>query len=320
MAIFKLAPIFKEMIWGGEKLKTSFGYSFRSKQVGEAWVVSAHRNGDCLITSGEYSGQRLSKVYAEQRDIFGRCDSEEFPLLVKIIDASHNLSIQVHPDDDYALFHEHSYGKTECWYILDCPPKTSIIIDHHATSHQELSDAAYNGTIIDKLNVIEIKKDDFFFIPAGTIHAICANTILYEVQQNSDVTYRLFDYGRVDTHGNPRQLHLEKGLNVIKSNSSLIKPKPVIIQLMSATITTLVKSSHFTLTKIEIRGLLNYELEGEFTLIGCIEGELSINNIGFSKGEHAVITHDTRNISFNGKGIVLLSTPNYDHMNNQDCS
>ncbi|KAF0227308.1 MAG: mannose-6-phosphate isomerase type 1 [Erysipelotrichaceae bacterium] len=309
MALYKLAPVFKEMIWGGSKLKTDFEFSFTSNQIGEAWVISAHQNGDCLFTTGEFTGQALSEVYKQNRKLFGHGDNMKFPLLVKIIDANQNLSIQVHPDDEYALLHEQSYGKTECWFILDCPPKTPLIIDHHAENHQELVDAAHNGSILDKLSVIEIEKGDFFFIPAGTIHAICANTILYEVQQNSDVTYRLYDYERVDIQGNPRQLHLEKGLDVIQSNKSQIKPVPDIKQLPSATITTLVKSKYFSLTKIENRGLLDYELEGEFSLVGCIEGELTINDILFSKGEHAIITHDTRHIILNGHGIALISTP-----------
>jgi len=318
MAILKLSPIFKEMIWGGDKLKKDFGFSFPSNQLGEVWVVSAHKNGDCIVASGEYFGQPLSKVYAEHRPLFGNSKSDQFPLLVKIIDANQHLSIQVHPDDEYSLLHEKSYGKTECWYILDCPPKASIIIDHHASCHQELVDSANDGMILDKLNVIEIKKGDFFYIPAGTIHAICSNTILYEVQQNSDVTYRLFDYGRVDKLGKPRDLHLKKGLEVIKSNSSKIKPKPLIRHLRSSTITSLVKSDYFSITKIENNGLLNYELEGEFSLIGCIEGEVTIDDIRFTKGEHAVITHDTRNISLNGYGIVILSTPNFTRNTNLD--
>ena len=166
MAIYKLSPVFKEMIWGGSKLKTDFDFSFSSNQIGEAWVISAHQNGDCLFSTGEYTGQSLSQVYAQHRHLFGYGDNKKFPLLVKIIDANQNLSIQVHPDDEYALIHDQSYGKTECWYILDCPSKTPMIIDHHAPNHQALVDAAYNGTIMDQLNITYEVKEARSFLRA----------------------------------------------------------------------------------------------------------------------------------------------------------
>ena len=195
-----MKPIFKEAVWGGSRLKDQFGYEIPSDHTGECWAISAHENGDCEVAEGEYKGQRLSVLWAEHPELFGNedgCLGDRFPLLIKIIDAKDDLSIQVHPDDAYAAANENgSLGKTECWYILDCEPDTSIVIGHHAKDKEELKQMVEQGNYSQLIRQIPVHKGDFFQIDPGCVHAIKGGTVILETQQSSDVTYRVYDYDR----------------------------------------------------------------------------------------------------------------------------
>ena len=212
--LFKFEPIFKEKIWGGHKLSSIYHYPC-STQTGEAWGISAHQNGSSIIKNGPFKGLTLRQLYHEQRQFFGDLSNDEFPILVKLIDASDDLSIQVHPDDAYAREHENSLGKTECWYILNADPNTEIIIGHKAKTKAEFIHHFNNKQVESILNRFPIKSHDQFNIYAGTIHAICKGTLLLEIQQSSDITYRLYDYQRL-SNGKLRELHINKALDVIK--------------------------------------------------------------------------------------------------------
>ena len=192
-----MKPYCREVIWGGQRLKEIYGYETSGCHTGEAWVVSANENGQSVVDRGEYKGRTLKELWDSHRELFGNLPGEEFPLLVKLIDAREDLSIQVHPDDGYARLHEAgARGKNECWYILDCPQEADIIIGHRAKSRGELARMVEEKRWDYLLNVIPIHKGDCFYIPSGTIHAIRRGTLLLEIQQNSDLTYRLYDYGR----------------------------------------------------------------------------------------------------------------------------
>lgn len=186
MELLFMEPVFKEAIWGGTKLRDVFGYEIPSDTTGECWAVSAHKNGDCRIAGGMYDGRLLSSLWEEKPELFGNYPGDQFPLLVKIIDAKADLSIQVHPDDEYAKVHEDgSLGKTECWYILDCDPGTEIVIGHHAGSHEEM-EAMIRGHQWDEfIRKVPVKKGDFFQINPGCVHAIKGGTLILETQQSS---------------------------------------------------------------------------------------------------------------------------------------
>lgn len=215
--IFKLEPVFMDKIWGGDKLKNNYHFNVSDK-CGECWGISAHKSASSVITNTSFKGLSLRELYQSNRELFGNYDSDEFPILVKIIDASDHLSIQVHPDDTYA-FQFDSYGKEECWYVLDADPDTSIIIGHHAKTKEEFQDALENHTLETLCNVFPIKKGDFFYIEAGTLHAIRKGTMILEVQQSSDITYRVYDYNRLE-NGKPRELHVKEALDVVKIPSN----------------------------------------------------------------------------------------------------
>ena len=193
-----LEPVVKKLIWGKEY-----------------WTVSAHESGDCLVRGGTYDGLHLSQLWSDHKEIFGVETDGDFPFIVKVIDARDPLSIQVHPDNEYASKTENgASGKTECWYVMDCDRDASIIIGHKAGSRQEAAQMIEEGRWDDLLREIPVKKGDFFQITPGTVHAIKQNTMIMEIQQSSDVTYRLYDYGRT-RNGSPRELHVDKSLDVM---------------------------------------------------------------------------------------------------------
>ena len=216
--ILKLLPACKDYLWGGDKLRTDFHVDSPLTPLAEAWVLSCHPDGPSTITGGPHDGQTLAQyIAAAGRGCLGaHCDQfEDFPILTKLIDAKNNLSIQVHPSNAYALAHEHQYGKTEMWYILDCEPGAFLYygFDHEIT-REEFERRIRDNTLTEVLNAAPVHKGDMFFIPAGTLHAICKGIVIAEIQQNSNVTYRVYDYGRVGADGKPRALHIDRALAV----------------------------------------------------------------------------------------------------------
>ncbi|MFA5466509.1 MAG: type I phosphomannose isomerase catalytic subunit [Candidatus Izemoplasmatales bacterium] len=220
--IIRLYPLFARKIWGGNKLKEIYG-DHLGESIGECWGLSAHKSQSNLISGGPYQGMTFRELYLNNRELFGNYPAAEFPLLMKLIDAAKDLSIQVHPDEHYAAKKENQHGKDECWYIIDAAPDARIIIGHNAKSSLEFKEYVGRNDYSGLLKVYPIKKGDYFYIPAGTIHAICENTLLFEVSQSSDVTYRVYDYDRLE-NGRPREMHLDKALEVIDyENKELIR-------------------------------------------------------------------------------------------------
>jgi mannose-6-phosphate isomerase/beta-glucosidase len=212
--ILKLKPVFKSKIWGGTKLIDRFHYKTNEPNIGECWGVSAIPGSESTIDSTPFEGWSLKRLWEQRKDLFGHHPALQFPLLVKFIDAADDLSIQVHPDDAYAS-KVGSYGKTECWTILDADEDSTILVGHHAKSQDEFMRFIEGDRYLDLVKRYPLKKGDRFFIEPGTIHAICKGTTLLEIQQSSDLTYRFYDYGRLE-NGKPRPLHLEDAIAVSK--------------------------------------------------------------------------------------------------------
>ena len=201
MPMLKLKPACKDYLWGGDRLRTDFGVESDLHPLAEAWVLSCHPDGPSTIVDGPDAGRTLADYIAEKgKGILGTdCEKfEDFPILTKLIDAKGNLSIQVHPSNEYALEHEHQYGKTEMWYILDCEPGAFLYYGFdHAISKEEFERRIQDNTLTEVLNAAPVHKGDVFFIPSGTLHAICQGIVIAEIQQNSNVTYRIYDYGQI---------------------------------------------------------------------------------------------------------------------------
>ena len=208
MYALKLTPALKDYIWGGNALKGKWGKKTDKDVIAESWELSCHKDGESVISNGEYAGMTLSEFIAKNPPVSGfKAQAFKFfPILIKLIDAKTNLSIQVHPSDDYALVNEGQFGKSEMWYIVDAKEGSGVYCGFKEKySIEEVANALKENRILDLLNFIEAKKGDCIYIPAGTVHAICGGLLICEIQQNSSLTYRLYDYDRVDAKGNKRE-------------------------------------------------------------------------------------------------------------------
>ncbi|MFR2234717.1 MAG: type I phosphomannose isomerase catalytic subunit [Lachnospiraceae bacterium] len=310
-----LKPVFKEMIWGGNRLATEFGYDIPGDDTGECWGISAHPNGDCTVINGKYAGMKLSQLWNEHPELFGKEKVEGvFPLLTKIIDAKADLSIQVHPSDDYAKVNENgSLGKTECWYILDCPEGATLVVGHNAKDKEECAKMIHEGRWSEFIREVPIRKGDFVSIVPGTVHAIKAGVMLLETQQNSDITYRVYDYDRL-SNGKKRELHIEKSIDVINAPASpaqdsihnfanVRKNKPVLME----------KSAYYKVWKLVVEDGSELQLSREkdfdssYLLASVVAGSGYINDTAIKKGDHFIVTNECDSLSFSGDMEIILS-------------
>ena len=213
-AILLLSAPLKEVIWGGNYFKDVLNVTTSDEKIGEMWSCSAHKNGQSIIKNGCFKGKTLEYVYKNHKELFDNSSLDEFPILVKLIATTDKLSVQVHPNDEYALKYENQYGKTEGWLILDENENSEIVIGHNAKNKEELIEYINNDDYDGLLRKKVVKTGEFYPIPSGTIHALGANIVLLEIQQSSDVTYRFYDYHRKDAMGNERPLHINKAVEV----------------------------------------------------------------------------------------------------------
>ena len=302
-----LEPALKDMLWGGTKL-SEFGYDLPSDTVGECWGISAHPHGDCVVQEGPFKGMPLSRLYEEHRELFGPVNSDRFPLLVKIIDAKQDLSVQVHPDDEYAREHENgSLGKTECWYVLDAAPNATIIIGHNAKTKAEAERMVREGRFSEFLREIPVHKGDFFVIEPGVVHSIKAGTLILETQENSDITYRFYDYDRV-RNGVKRELHIDKSLDVITCPFRKTELHPVITRTGSSEIETLVSIPDFTVDRITVSGALTLNSGATFVNLSVTDGEGTIDGVSIRKGSHLIVPYGYGQYVLSGKMEVFRST------------
>lgn len=314
-----LKPVFKEMIWGGDRLGTDFPYPIPSGHTGECWAVSAHPSGDCTAYSvsgtAPWEGKKLSELWQGQKELFGGAEGEVFPLLTKIIDAKADLSIQVHPNDAYAAEHENgALGKTECWYILDCKADATIVIGHHAKTREELRELVGEGKFRELIREIPVHPGDFFQIEPGCVHAIKGGTLLLETQQSSDITYRLYDYGRLQD-GKPRELHLEKSMDVITCPMAEAEPERAQSRCQGTSyVEHLVTCPFYTVERFHVEGELALRGEAgdeaaEFDIFSVIKGSGQIGGIPVEKGAHFILPHGYGNVAFSGDMELIHARP-----------
>ena len=275
----KLIPATVEAVWGGTRLMDG---KWNKKGVGaniaESWELACHEKGESMIVNGEFSSRKLSGVLLDNPDFLGKKGKEFsfFPILVKLLDSKDNLSIQVHPNDEYAMRVEGEYGKTEMWYIVDAKKGGGVYCGFkEPISKEQLAKALAEGKITDYLNFIEVKKGDCLFIPAGTVHAICGGILLCEVQQNSSITYRLYDYDRVDGNGNKRQLHIDKAIEVTDT-SKVVKANENSEKIDENTL-MLASCKYFTASEITCNEEYAFEVdEDSFVSLTVVDGSGAI--------------------------------------------
>lgn len=280
----KFQPILKDKIWGGKKLKNLFNKAAESDKLGESWELSGYENDESVVTNGFLAGNNLAElieIYMDELvgDKVYNQYGLSFPLLFKLIDANENLSIQVHPGDEVAAERHNSYGKTEMWYVVDADPDGKLIIGFTKDcTRDEYLDALDNDKVEDLLQHVPVKKGDVFFIPAGLVHAIGKGVVVAEIQQSSDITYRIYDFKRVDEQGNERELHTEQALDVIDFTASL-HPKTNYQPELNQ-ITPLVTCEYFTTNMIRFDQPLtrNYGNLDSFIVYMCVEGHFVIES------------------------------------------
>lgn len=268
----------------------------------EYWTVAAHANGDCIVKEGSYKGMSLSELWSSHRELFGECEGDRFPLLVKVIDAAKDLSIQVHPNNAYAAQYENgSLGKTECWYIMDSQPGEAIMLGHNASSRAEAETMISEGRWVDFLKKVPIEPGSFVLINPGTIHSILGGTKLIEIQQDSDITYRLYDYDRI-VDGRKRELHIEKSLDVIeipdKSGDGCYSDFP------EGGITT----PYFKVINYMNDSETKYSFGDDFTIVSVVNGEGTIDGHVIKSGESLIVPAGYEEAVIEGKMELLLTS------------
>ena len=273
MKIEKLYPACKDYLWGGNKLKEKYNKSTDKTPCAESWDLSFHKEGLTQVANGKTLAESvMEKDLGEKAKAFAF-----FPVLNKFIDAKQDLSVQVHPSDEYALKNENSFGKTEMWYIVEAEQGAGIYLGFNRdVTKEEYENAIQEKRLTELLNFYEVKAGECYFIPSGTIHAIGAGCLIYEIQQNSNLTYRVYDYGRKDKNGNERELHIEKALKV----TNLKKFQPIVFD------DCLGKCEYFTVKKINVKGEICLQTdEKSFACVTCVKGQGEIDGQAIQTGD-----------------------------------
>lgn len=298
--ILRLSPVFQEKIWGGNRLNAVFGYPIPSQTTGECWAISGHSSGDCPIRNPEFAGETVGSLWQKRPELFGNLPGDSFPLLVKLIDAKEDLSIQVHPDDAYANLHENgARGKTECWYVVDCDPGATIVIGHNAKTREEMETMIAENRWNELLRQVPIHKGDFFQIEPGCLHAIKGGTLILETQQSSDVTYRFYDYGRLQ-NGKPRPLHLRQSLDVTTVPFAQNTPARQVWQQDGAEVTKLVTCRYYTVCRVELQGNAKFHWDQPFVNISVLSGQGTMDGQPVQKGDHMIVCADYGDMDITG--------------------
>ena len=315
----KLLPAMKDYIWGGTRLAKEFDLPAVGKRQAEAWLLSCHPDGENVIENGAFAGRTLSDVLRNEGKAYlgTHCDAfEDFPVLFKLIDAKQNLSVQVHPDDAYALEHEHQYGKTEAWYILDCDDGAELLLGFaQDVTKEEFRAAIAENRLPELVNHVKVKPGELYFIPSGTLHAICQGILLAEIQQNSNVTYRIYDYGRLQDDGTLRPLHVDRALDVTDRSATVPDGTPVGTPQKKDgfTETLLTSCERFTLRRLDVEteAALSVGPESFLSLV-AIDGNGVLmhgdNVLTLYKGESIFLPANLGEVRILGKVSVLATT------------
>ncbi len=297
MQIFKLSPAGKDYLWGGVRLKEEYGKNIDITPLAETWECSVHPDGQSYIITGKYRGKSLAEVLERRPNYLGtKVKGNELPILVKYIDAKKDLSVQVHPDDEYANKYENQNGKTEMWYVIDAEEGASLIYGFkHKVDERLLIKALETGTLDKHLQKVEVHKGDVFYVPAGTVHGIGAGALIAEIQESSNVTYRVYDYDRLDKNGCKRELHFEAAVKVMDMGvAPEVKQKPHMVKYYPGCSRELIcRCKYFETEKIQVtKGFSFSVMDSSFQVLMCIDGNARIETmdveqkpIQFCKGE-----------------------------------
>lgn len=314
----KLEAPLKDYLWGGTRLKDEYGKKTNLDKVAESWELACHKDGKSKIVNGEAAGLFLEDWLAGQdKSVLGTnaASFSYFPLLIKLIDAKGDLSVQVHPDNDYAMRVEGEYGKTEMWYIVDCEPGASLLYGFkEKISKEEFERRIADNTLLEVCNRVPVKKGDVFFIDSGTLHAIGKGILICEIQQNSNTTYRIYDYGRVGKDGKPRELHVKKAIDVTKLEPPT-KPTTALAKIdiiPGLDMKLLAECEYFTAYHATLKGEASLKAGSEsFQTFTVLSGSLKLTSgdtvLDFYKGESVFIPAGLGIYTLTGDATFILS-------------
>ena len=321
---FMLAPAHKDYLWGGSRLNDDFGKKIESYPLAETWECSTHPAGQSTVVSGEFAGELLGDVLEKNPHYLGTHPLQitdgipVLPILVKLIDAHKDLSIQVHPDDKYAKTYEGDLGKTEMWYVLQAKRKASLLFGFNRDMDEDrVRKSIEDGSIEKYLNRVPVHKNDVFYIESGTVHAIGEGTLVAEIQESSDVTYRLYDYDREDKYGNKRELHIDKALEVMnyKSSAEPRQPMRVLKYRNGYASELLTRCKYFQVERMLLnteiqRDYADYQTEGNsFHALLCTDGCGTIFgddfNLNFFKGDCIFVPAESIPLKLHGNAQLL---------------
>lgn len=312
MSIFHLKPSCKDYLWGGHRLVEEYGKEYDGDILAETWELSCHPDGPSFISNGPFAGKTLRQyIEIAGKEVLGtHCRRfDDFPILIKFIDARDNLSIQVHPDNRYAMEHEGQYGKTEMWYVMDAGKEAFLYYGFKKEiSKEEFEKRIQEDTLLEVLNAVSVRKGDVLFIEPGTIHAIGKDILVAEIQQNSNVTYRVYDYGRIGKDGKKRDLHIEKALAVTRR---------VPILRGRSSYPHVADCDYFTVDRLNLDGKVMEKMEGivseeSFASILFLDGKGTITEGGetlsFQKGDSFFLTAGSGAYTIEGSCDALITT------------
>ena len=313
----KLKPAFKDYLWGGTRLRDDFGKDCDFAKIAESWELSCHKDGNSVVADGEFAGLTLAQyIEKEGKSVLGtNCEKfENFPILIKLIDAKDNLSVQVHPNNEYAQRVEGEYGKTEMWYVVDCDEGASLLYGFkHNITKEEFRERIENNTLLEVTNSVPVKKGDVFFIEAGTLHAIGKGILIAEIQQNSNTTYRIYDYGRVGADGKPRQLHIDKAVDVTNLCPAKPYPQSEPVDMGGWTKKRLAKCEYFTVDVINVDTSASLEADkSSFVNIlvldgGCVLSSEGNDAVELKKGDSVFIPAGLGKFELTGKCSAVMT-------------
>ena len=306
MEILKLCPVYKDYIWGGEKLKKKYGKDTDMSPLAESWELSVHKDGKSLISGGEFDGMTLEEYLLKNPKALGKSPYGELPILIKLIDASDNLSVQVHPNNEQAKEWEGQNGKTEVWYVVEADKDASIVYGvKNDTTPEQLSKAIKEKRLEELLDTVPSKKGDVFFVEAGTIHAIGKGNLIAEIQQNSNVTYRLYDYGRVGKDGRERELHIDKGVKAALCKKTERRAIPV----CSDGTRLLGSCEYFALKEIKLSGKKTFDADSRsYHALTVVSGAMNICGRSVELGQTVFVPAGFGEYTVEGKATVLLTS------------
>ena len=315
MYVMKLRPAGKDSLWGGTRLREQYGKNLDISPIAETWECSTHPDGESLIVNGEYAGKTLADIIKMHPEYLGIKFNgmTELPILVKLIDAKQNLSVQVHPDDVYAAVHEFQRGKTEMWYVLEADAEATLVYGfEHKVNPAMLKRAIAGGTLGKHLHIEKVHKGDVFYMPAGTVHGIGAGVLLAEIQESSNVTNRLYDFDRIDKNGNKRELHFDKAMDVadMRAFDGKVSQSKLVKYMPNAVTEKLCNCRYFDVSKLTVLNSFDPGCRHDsFMILLCINGggliKTASGEVMFMKGDCMFVPAGLCGIEIDGRSELL---------------